>query len=88
MLEEVFVHERVVALGVVHREVHVLVHIESNNVLEGDTSILVSLNKSLVNTDRRRTGGETYQITPTNLQKPKTKGLSGVGLNLLIRSIT
>lgn len=59
MLEEVFVHEGVVALGVVHGQVHVLVHVESNHVLEGDTSILVSLHKSLVNTDGRRTGGET-----------------------------
>ena len=36
VVEQVAVHEGVVALGMVHGKAHVLVHVEGNHVLEGD----------------------------------------------------
>lgn len=59
VLEEILVHEGVVALGVVHGEVHVLVHVEGHDVLERNATVLVRLNKSLVNANRRGSGGQT-----------------------------
>ena len=59
VLEEILVHEGVVALGVVDGEVHVLVHVEGHDVLERNATVLVRLNKSLVNANRRGSSGQT-----------------------------
>lgn len=60
VLEQVLVHEAVIALRVVGREVHVLVHVEGNHVLEGNASSLVGIHKLSVHTNGRGSSGQTY----------------------------
>ncbi len=45
VLEEMGVHKGVVGLRVVVREADILVHVERDNVLEGNTSLLVQLHE-------------------------------------------
>ena len=52
VLEKILVHEAVVTLRVLHREIHVLIHVEGDNILEGDASLLVRVHQSLVHTNR------------------------------------
>ena len=59
MIEEVVVHEVPIALVVLSGKTDVLVHIEGDDVLEGNLACLVHLCKSLINSERRRAGGET-----------------------------
>lgn len=61
VLEKISVHEGVIALGVVHREVDVLVHVEGHHVLEGDLLVLVRLHQSLIHADRRGSSGQSYE---------------------------
>ena len=60
VLEQVLVHEAVIALGVFHREIHVLIHIEGDDILKGDASLLVRIHQSLVHTNRRGSSGESF----------------------------
>lgn len=61
VLEKISVHEGVIALGVVHGEVDVLVHVEGHHVLEGDLLVLVRLHQSLIHADRRGSSGQSYE---------------------------
>ena len=54
MIEEVVVHKVPVALVVLSGQSNVFIHIEGNNVLKGNLTCLVHLDKSFVNTERRR----------------------------------
>ena len=58
VVEEVVSHERVVALGMLLRQADILVHVESENVLERHTSLLASLSQILIHADRRRACGQ------------------------------
>ena len=55
--EEVGPHEAVVALGMLHIEAHILVHVERHHILEADFAFLVELHQMLVQAERRTTGG-------------------------------
>ena len=51
-------HEIPVALIVLFGKSHILVHVEGNDVLEGDLARLIHSHQLIVNADGRRTGGE------------------------------
>jgi len=57
-VEEVLVHEGPVTLGVVLGEADVLVHVEGDDVLEGDGAFAVVLDEFLVGFDGGAAGGE------------------------------
>ena len=57
MGEEVLPHKRVVALGMILGNLHILVHIERDDVLERQLSGLVLLDELLVEAQRRRSRG-------------------------------
>ncbi|MNG16260.1 hypothetical protein D3C84_1001540 [compost metagenome] len=56
MVEEVVVHEAVVALRVLGRQTHVLVHVEADHVLEAHFAGLVQLDQALVGRQRGAAG--------------------------------
>ena len=56
MTEEIRPHERMVALRMIFRKVYILVHVERDDVLEGDLTGFVHLDECAVETERRRTG--------------------------------
>jgi len=59
MVEEIVMHEVPVALVVLSGQTYIFVHIEGNNVLEGNLARLIHFDESLIYTQRRRTGGQT-----------------------------
>jgi hypothetical protein len=59
MVEEVAVHEGVVALGMVHGKAHVLVHVEGNDVLEGHFAGLDHADEFGIGLDGGGTGAES-----------------------------
>ena len=61
VLEKILVHEAVIALRVLHREIHVLIHVEGDDILERDASLLVRLHQSLVHTNRRGSSGKSFK---------------------------
>ena len=58
LVEQVAVHEGVVALGMVHGKAHVLVHVEGNHVLEGDLAGLDHADEFGIGVDRGGAGAE------------------------------
>ena len=58
MLEEILVHEAMIALRVFHGEIY--------NVLEGDATFLVGFNQLLVHTNRRRASRESFLLQKGN----------------------
>ena len=48
VIEEVRPHKAVVALGMVHIQPHVLIHVERNNVLETNNTPFIQFNQMLV----------------------------------------
>ena len=66
MLEEILVHEAMIALRVFHGEIHILIHVKGYNVLEGDATFLVGFNQLLVHTNRRRTSRESFLLQKGN----------------------
>jgi hypothetical protein len=61
-----------VALWVILRDTYILVHVEGDDVLKGDTSSTVSLDKSLIHTQRRGARRQT-----------EDEGLRGCRLSLV-----
>ena len=61
MLEQMLVHEAVITFRVVFREIDVLIHVEGDDILERDTSGLVSVDELLINTNRGRSSRESYR---------------------------
>ena len=59
MVEEVAGHESMVALGMGLRQTDILVHVESDHVLERDFSGTVGLDEGVIHPYRRRTGRQT-----------------------------
>ncbi len=51
VIEQVGEHERVVALGVLHGQTYILVHIEGNDVLERYPTLLISFYQAAIHTD-------------------------------------
>ena len=58
MVEQVLVHEGVVALGMLHGKADILVHVEGNDVLEGQLTGLDHAHEFGVGVQRGGTGGE------------------------------
>lgn len=82
MLEKVSVHERVIAFGMVHGKVNILVHIEGHHVLEGDLLLLVRDNQPFIHTDWRGSSGETFKSCKRK-RITKNKGSFGSGVELV-----
>ena len=59
VVEEVAVHKGVVALRMLYRKSHILVHVEGDDVLEGDLSGVIHLDEFLVGAYRGGTCGES-----------------------------
>ena len=59
MAEEVVPHEAVIALGVVFGKANILVHVESDNILERHFTFFVKLDQTTVHAQRRAAGGAT-----------------------------
>lgn len=59
VVEEVFCHERMVALGVVFGQTDILVHVESDDIPEADATFAVRLDKVAIHTLRRGASRET-----------------------------
>ena len=76
MVEEVASHERVVTFGMVLRKVHILVHVEGQDILEGHATLFVCFYQAYIPSGDEPVG------------RPKTKGFSLVGWKALIRSMT
>ena len=59
MREEIVPHKAVIAFRMLHRQTHILVHIERHNVLERNNTFFVQLNQVLIHAQRRRAGRQT-----------------------------
>jgi hypothetical protein len=58
MVEEIIVHEVPVALVMLTGQTNILVHVESNNILEGHFTSLVLLDQALIDTQRGGASGQ------------------------------
>ena len=59
MIEEIVVHEAVIAFRVVHGNAHIFIHVEGYHVLERYLSGTIGLDEGVVHTHGRRTGRQT-----------------------------
>ena len=56
MTEEIIPHERMIAFRMIFRKTDILIHIESDHILERYDTLLVQFNQVLVHTQWRRSG--------------------------------
>ena len=59
VVEQVGEHERMVAFGMLYRQVYILIHVKGDHILEGHLSFLVSFHQSPIHSDRRRAGRQS-----------------------------
>ena len=62
MLEQMLVHEAVIAFRVVFGKIDVLIHVESDDIFERDTSGLVGIDELLIHTNGRRSSRKSYSL--------------------------
>lgn len=84
VLEEIIPHEGVVALWVLSRKTHILVHVEGFHIFEGQVPILIVLNQLLVAAKWGAPGGEPQREV---LVRPWVK-LDDTVPNILGRPLT
>lgn len=91
VLEEVVPHEGMVTLRVVSRKAHVLIHVESLHIFEGQVSILTVLNELLVATNwgapSRKSQGEVLVWPWVELDDavPDVLGCPLAGLRIMVQ---